>query len=121
MKISLTPNDFKKEWFSGTGAGGQHRNRHQNCVRLIHIESGLYSTGQNHRSRNQNLKEAYSSLILKLADYYREKYFTTDYPKNTEVIRSYKLEDGLVIDHRTNEKTSIKNLDDFLEKIPSTY
>jgi len=33
----IDPDDFKVEWYSGTGAGGQHRNKHQNSVRLTHI------------------------------------------------------------------------------------
>ena len=43
-EIHLTKKDFKIEWFSGQGAGGQHRNKHQNCCRIVHLESGLKLT-----------------------------------------------------------------------------
>lgn len=29
------PSDFSRRWFSGTGAGGQHRNKTQNTLELI--------------------------------------------------------------------------------------
>ena len=50
------------QYFSGTGAGGQHRNKHQNCVRMSHLESGATATGQSNKSRIANVREAFSGL-----------------------------------------------------------
>ena len=63
LLFSITKKDFKIEYFSGTGAGGQHRNKHQNCVRLHHAESGVIVTGQSHRERQSNIKEAFKNLV----------------------------------------------------------
>ncbi len=63
LLFSVTKNDFEIKYFSGTGAGGQHRNKHQNCVRLFHSASGVRSTGQSSRSRISNLKEAFRTII----------------------------------------------------------
>lgn len=110
MRIVLTPKDFKFDWFSGTGAGGQHRNKHQNCLRLTHIETGIAVTAQSSRSRNSNKDEAYRNMIKALEEFYNKK---SERELDTEVIRSYKLEDGLVVDHITSDKYSILTLDDF--------
>lgn len=63
LLFSITKDDFIIHWFSGTGSGGQHRNKHQNCCRLQHPESGASSTGQSSRSREDNLREAFKSII----------------------------------------------------------
>ncbi len=63
LLFSVTKKDLKIDYFSGTGAGGQHRNKHQNCVRMRHIESGGFATGQSHRERQSNLREAFNSLV----------------------------------------------------------
>jgi protein subunit release factor B len=60
--FTLTKKDFKINYFSGTGAGGQYRNRHKNCVRLTHIASGVTVTGQSYREQKANLKEAFNNL-----------------------------------------------------------
>jgi len=65
LLFSVTKKDFVINWFSGTGAGGQHRNKHQNCCRLVHPESGATATGQNSRSREDNLRDAFKKLIEK--------------------------------------------------------
>ena len=62
LLFSITKKDFVITWFSGKGAGGQHRNKHQNCCRLKHPESGVFTTGQNTRSRKQNLEDAFLKL-----------------------------------------------------------
>ena len=63
LLFSISKKDFKIEFFSGTGKGGQYRNKHQNCVRLHHPDSGVLVTGQSHRERQANLREAFNNLI----------------------------------------------------------
>lgn len=63
LLFSITKKDLVIEYFSGTGAGGQYRNRHPNCVRLKHPESGALVTGQSNRERPANLREAFKNLI----------------------------------------------------------
>lgn len=62
MEIHLTKKDFKLEWFSGTGGGGQHRNKHQNCCRITHLESGLRVQSTAYRERPANQKSAFNTL-----------------------------------------------------------
>jgi len=63
LLFSITKKDLKIDYFSGTGAGGQHRNKHQNCVRLTHVDSGVTVTGQSNRDRVSNLKQALENLV----------------------------------------------------------
>lgn len=63
LLFSVTKKDFDIEYFSGTGAGGQHRNKHQNCVRMKHPESGATATGQSSKSREANQREAFKNII----------------------------------------------------------
>ncbi len=63
LLFSVTKKDFKITYFSGTGAGGQHRNRHMTCCRLFHKDSGVTVTGQSNKERLSNIKEAFSNLL----------------------------------------------------------
>jgi len=63
LLFSITKKDLKITWFSGKGGGGQHRNKHQNCCRIQHKESGILVTGQEERSRKQNLLNAFQRLV----------------------------------------------------------
>lgn len=62
LLFSVTKNDLEIDWFSGTGCGGQYRNKHQNCCRIRHKDSGAIATGQSQRDRVSNLKEAMENL-----------------------------------------------------------
>jgi len=53
--------DYTIEWYSGSGAGGQHRNKHQNSARITHIPTGIVKTAQT-RSRQNSLQEAMSAI-----------------------------------------------------------
>lgn len=101
--------DFKIDWFSGTGAGGQHRNKHQNCVRLTDLETNITTTGQNQRSRVQNLKDAFEKMVLLLVNYYKNKEKQKDIARSSDVIcatRTYHEPDNRVVDHLTGKKYS---------------
>lgn len=52
--------------FSGTGKGGQHRNRHYSCVRIYHPPSNITVLGTEQRSQHRNKKLAFERLIEKL-------------------------------------------------------
>ena len=60
--FSVTKKDLTINYFSGRGAGGQNRNKNQNCIRLKHEESGAMTTGQSHKERKSNMKEAFNNL-----------------------------------------------------------
>ena len=63
LLFSVTKKDFQMSYFSGKGAGGQHRNRHMNCVRIAHPKSGAKGTGQSERSLERNKREAFTNLV----------------------------------------------------------
>lgn len=63
LLYSVTKKDLNIDFFSGTGAGGQNRNKNQNCVRIRHFDSGAIVTGQSHKERKSNIREALLNLI----------------------------------------------------------
>ncbi len=63
LLFSVTKDDLEISFFSGTGAGGQHRNKHQNCVRMRHPDSGTATQCSEHRSKDQNLRTAFQRLV----------------------------------------------------------
>jgi protein subunit release factor B len=89
----LTKKDFKLEWFSGTGAGGQHRNKHQNCCRITHIETGLKAQGTSCRDRVSNQRIAFNNLAkMVISNYYAEddavRFKATDVVRNYHAVRN---------------------------------
>lgn len=106
-ELHLTKKDFKLEWYSGTGAGGQHRNKHQNCCRITHIASGLVEHGTESRSRVDNQRTAFERLAKRVIEWY-------DIPEIREIsnerIRTYHAERNEVIDHASGRIESYKDV-----------
>lgn len=63
----LRREDVSARWFSGTGAGGQHRNKHQNSVELVHLPTGLKRTAQT-RSRETSMRAAWDALASAVSE-----------------------------------------------------
>lgn len=63
LLFSVTKKDLVFEYFSGTGPGGQARNKNQNCCRVKHIESGAKGICQDHKSKQQNTKTAFRRMV----------------------------------------------------------
>lgn len=96
-ELHLTKKDFRLEWFSGTGAGGQHRNKHQNCCRITHLETGISATGQTERDRPSNQHKAFTALVRKIVAHY-EVLDNRKREISTETIRNYHAERNEVLD-----------------------
>lgn len=62
LLFSVRKKDLVFEYFSGTGPGGQHKNKCQNSCRCKHPPSGAIGACQEHRSKEQNTKEAFKRM-----------------------------------------------------------
>ena len=110
-ELHLTKKDFRVEWFSGTGGGGQYRNKHQNCCRITHIETGLMATGQSNRERPANQKEAFNSLVRKIIAFYEINDETKERITSNNVVRTYHF-----IDDRVSDGTITKTITEVMDK-----
>jgi len=108
-EIHLTKKDFRIEWFSGSGAGGQHRNKHQNCCRIIHIETGLKAQCVDNRDRISNQDTAFRRLAKLILEYYYPD-IDPERIKAKEVVRNYHEPRNEVLDKRTGIKKSYKDV-----------
>jgi peptide chain release factor 1 len=59
--------DIDVDVFSGSGPGGQHRNKSEQCARLTHRPTGLVVVATASRSQRQNIQAAYAELRRRLA------------------------------------------------------
>ena len=63
LLFSLTKKDFEFQYYKGSGAGGQNRNKVETGVRIIHKDSGARAEYCRERSREQNKKHAFLNLL----------------------------------------------------------
>lgn len=60
--FSLTKKDFTVQTFRSGGKGGQHQNKTDSGVRIIHKESGARGECRNHREQHRNKTVAMQRL-----------------------------------------------------------
>jgi protein subunit release factor B len=61
--VLVSKKDLVITWFSGGGGGGgQHKNKHDNCCRIHHAESGVTAQSTEHKSADQNKRQAFVNL-----------------------------------------------------------
>lgn len=101
-------NEFEVQWFSGTGKGGQHRNKHQNCCRVKHIETGIMATGQRSRSRDDNYRDAMAVCRARIQAHFHED--TERYRATDERVRTYHEPDNRVVDHASGVTSTYKEV-----------
>lgn len=111
VQIEIKPEDIEVETHRASGAGGQHINKTDSAVRIIHKPTGIVTSCQSERSQLQNKEQALNMLKSKLY----QKYIEDQESKLAEIkgeqkaiewgsqIRSYVFcPYTLVKDHRTN-------------------
>ena len=62
LLFSVTKKDIIFEYFSGTGPGGQKRNKCQNCCRCKHLPSGASGVCKEYKSKDKNTKTAFKRM-----------------------------------------------------------
>ena len=62
LLFSVTAKDCKWDYFRGSGAGGQKRNKTSNAVRCTHTASGAIGQSQDERSQIQNKRLAFKRM-----------------------------------------------------------
>lgn len=114
--IELNEKDLKVEWYSGTGKGGQHRNKHQNSCRVTHIPTGIVESRQG-RERSKNLESAKKSIIekLKIKDKNKIKNENNDKRKiqigsgmRADKVRTIRFQDNNVTNHENKKTITLK-------------
>ena len=116
--VTVNQQDLKIEWYSGTGAGGQHRNKHQNSCRVTHIPTGQVATAQC-RSRQNSLEQATSDILMRVTNQKIAKnYEDSANLRKQQVgsgmrgdkIRTYRFQDDSVKDHVTGKSSTTKKI-----------
>ena len=71
-EIELKEDEYRKDTFRASGAGGQHINKTDSAIRLTHYETGIVVSCQDERSQHANLDKALRLLKAKLLDRQRQ-------------------------------------------------
>ncbi len=111
--VDINPADIRMDVFRASGAGGQHVNRTESAVRLVHLPTGIVAECQAERSQHKNRDTAMKMLRSRIYDkLLKEQQAEKDKIEagKTKIewgsqIRSYVLDDRWVKDLRTGYKT----------------
>lgn len=109
VDVQIAPNELIIETHRSAGAGGQHVNKTESAIRVIHVPTGIVVDCQDERSQYKNKDRALKLLRAKLLEKKqaeqaekiaadrRNQVGTGD---RSERIRTYNFPQGRVTDHR---------------------
>lgn len=113
--IVIPPEDIEVETRRSTGAGGQHINKTESAIRIIHKPTGIIVQCQQERSQIQNRETAMNMLRSKLIELREREREEKELELRGDIkkiewgsqIRSYVFHPyNMVKDHRTNAETA---------------
>lgn len=118
--------DFAISFFSGTGPGGQNRNKVQASARIVHLPTGLVRTAQT-RSRENSVRLAMAALeeeLQRQAQAHEHAVVQEDRAgqvgsgERGDKRRTYRFQDDRVVDHQTGRGCRARDaLDGHLDRL----
>ncbi len=109
--ITLNPADLRIDTFRASGAGGQHINKTDSAVRVVHLPTGLVAECQDGRSQHSNKAKALQVLQARLQEKERSERAAKEAATRkgligsgdrSDRIRTYNFPQGRMTDHRIN-------------------
>lgn len=109
VDVNIDPSDLTVQTFRSSGAGGQHINKTESAVRIIHNPTGTVVECQEERSQMKNKEKALKMLYSKLYEAERtardsaiaeERRVQVGTGDRSERIRTYNFPQSRVTDHR---------------------
>lgn len=121
VEVHIDEKDLRIDTLRSSGAGGQHVNKTESCIRMTHIPTGIVVLCQDERSQTKNREKAMRVLKSRLYDFYQSQY-DKEYSENrrsqvgtgdrSERIRTYNFPQGRVTDHRIG--MTLHSIDNFM-------
>ncbi len=121
VDVEINPSDLEIQTFRSSGAGGQHINKTESAIRIIHHPSGTIVECQEERSQIKNKEKAMKMLYSKLYEaklseqtdkIAAERRIQVGTGDRSERIRTYNYPQSRVTDHRIG--LTIYKLDAFM-------
>ena len=110
-EITLNPADLRIDTFRASGAGGQHINKTDSAVRIVHLPTGIVAECQDGRSQHSNKAQAMRVLQARINDKERSERAAKEAATRkgligsgdrSDRIRTYNYPQGRITDHRIN-------------------
>lgn len=111
VDVDINPADLTIQTYRSSGAGGQHINKTESAIRIIHNPSGVVVECQEERSQFKNKEKAMKMLYTRLYEakltardsaIAEERRIQVGTGDRSERIRTYNFPQSRVTDHRIN-------------------
>ncbi|HRL35903.1 peptide chain release factor 1 [Ottowia beijingensis] len=109
--VTLNPAELRIDTFRASGAGGQHINKTDSAVRVVHLPTGIVAECQDGRSQHANKAKALQVLQARLQEKERSERAAKEAATRkgligsgdrSDRIRTYNFPQGRLTDHRIN-------------------